>query len=206
MTLSAALADEAFRTQLEDLIPHGRAFARFLCRNDRAKADDLAQDALVRAWKARERFIPGTSMKAWVFVITRNLFYSDLRRSWRSVPYDEIAAERTLQVKPAQTHQMDLDDVRRAMSTLPDDQREALTLIAAGDLSYEAVAEICGCAMGTVKSRVSRGRRALREMIESTCLPAREMDPNQALPTLVAEAQRITAAADVGALNARRVQ
>ena len=206
MTSSATLADEAFRTQLEDLIPHGRAFARLLCRNDRAKADDLAQDALVRAWKARERFVPGTSMKAWVFVITRNLFYSDLRRAWRSVPYDEIAAERTLQVKPAQTHQMDLDDVRRAMSTLPDDQREALTLIAAGDLSYEAVAEICGCAVGTIKSRVSRGRRALREMVESTCLPAREMDPNQALSTLIAEAQRITAAADLSALNARRVQ
>ena len=206
MSPSVTSAYEAFRTQLEDLIPHGRAFARLLCRNDRAKADDLAQDALVRAWKARERFIPGTSMKAWVFVITRNLFYSDLRRSWRSVPYDEIAAERTLQVKPAQTHQMDLDDVRRAMSTLPDDQREALTLIAAGDLSYEAVAEICGCAVGTIKSRVSRGRRALREMLESTNLPAREMDPNQALSTLVAEAQRIAAQAGLNALNVRRVQ
>ncbi len=203
MTPPAALADAAFRLQLEELIPHGRAFARLLCRNDRAKADDLAQEALVRAWKARERFIPGTSMKAWVFVITRNLFYSDLRRAWRSVPYDDVAAERTLQVKPAQTHQMDLDDVRRAMSTLPDDQREALTLIAAGDLSYEETAEICNCAVGTIKSRVSRGRRALREMLESTSLPARKTDPDRALSTLVAEAQRITAAADVRALGKR---
>lgn len=187
------LSDTAFRAELQAFMPHGRAFARFLCRGDRARADDLAQDALMRAWKARDRFVAGTSMKAWIFVITRNLFYSDLRRSWRVVAYDEVAAERTLKVRAAQSDQLELDDVRRAMSTLPDDQREALTLVSAGGLSYDEAAEVCGCAVGTIKSRISRGRKALREMLDSTNLPRRDISADRALASLVNEAEAIAA-------------
>ena len=187
------LSDDAFRAELQAFMPHGRAFARFLCRGHRERADDLAQDALMRAWKARDRFVPGTSMKAWIFVITRNLFYSDLRRSWRVVAYDEVAAERTLKVRAAQSDQLELDDVRRAMSTLPDDQREALTLVSAGGLSYDEAAEVCGCAVGTIKSRISRGRKALREMLDSTNLPSRDISADRALASLVNEDEAIAA-------------
>ena len=120
------LNDADFKKELEALIPQVRAFARFLCQSDRARADDLAQEGLLRAWQARASYTPGTQMRAWIYVITRNLFYSERRRAWRSVAYDETAAERTLKTEAAQGDQLDLDDVRRALATLPDDQREAL--------------------------------------------------------------------------------
>jgi RNA polymerase sigma-70 factor (ECF subfamily) len=152
--------DDDFRTELVALIPHMRAFARTLC-NDRAQAEDLAQDALARAWASRDRFEMGTNMKAWTFMILRNQFYSDKRRSWRSSQLDPEVAERTLVAVTSGDATLELDELRRAMAMLPDDQREALILIGAGGLSYDEASEICGVAVGTIKSRVSRARDRL---------------------------------------------
>lgn len=185
------MSAEDFKAELTPLIPQVRAFARFLCQSDRAAADDLAQEGLMRAWQARASFEPGTQMRAWLFVIVRNLFYSERRRAWRSVAYDETAAERTLQAAGSQIETMELDDVRRAMQMVPEDQREALILVSAGGLSYEEAANICGCAVGTIKSRVNRGRKALLEALESRKVPARDGRAEQALNSLLDNARRI---------------
>ncbi len=152
--------DKAFQADLIALIPHMRAFARSLC-NNAAEAEDLAQDALAKAWGSRASFEMGTNLKAWTFMILRNQFYSDKRRSWRSSSLDPEVAERTLVAVTSPTAGLELDELRRALDMLPDDQREALILIGAAGMSYEEVGEITGVAVGTVKSRVSRARDRL---------------------------------------------
>ncbi|ACT59717.1 sigma-70 family RNA polymerase sigma factor [Hirschia baltica] len=167
MTSSIAnLSDAEFKKELASLIPHLRAFARNLTRNA-AASDDLAQEAMLKAWKARDRFEAGSNLKAWVFTILRNQFYSDKRRDWRSQPLDSEVAEQTIPSADNPEDNMELLTLRNAMQCLPDDQREAIILVGAGGLSYEEAAEICNCATGTIKSRVSRGRIALIEIIES---------------------------------------
>ncbi|MFN4229357.1 sigma-70 family RNA polymerase sigma factor [Parvibaculum sp.] len=167
-----SLSDADFKKELEALIPHLRAFARNLCgRAD--MADDLAQDALLKAWAARKRYKAGTNMRAWVFVILRNQFLSQMRRSRFKGEWDESVAERTLSTPAHQDHQMQLTDLQRALMRLPPAQREALILVGAGGFSYEEAASICDCAVGTVKSRVARARVALDEMIDNGLLPAR---------------------------------
>ena len=160
------LDDTTFKRELTELIPHLRAFARSLC-GDASMADDLAQDAMLKAWHARESFQAGTNMKAWAFTILRNIFYSEKRRSWRRAPLDPEVAEATL-VSPANPGDgLDLLALRNALNLLPDDQREALILVGAGGLAYEEAADVCGCAVGTIKSRVSRARKAVMELLES---------------------------------------
>jgi RNA polymerase sigma-70 factor (ECF subfamily) len=158
--MATATGEATFKKDLVALIPHMRAFARTLCRNP-AEAEDLAQDALAKAWGSRASFEPGTNLKAWTFMILRNQFYSDKRRSWRSSWLDPEVAERTLIAVDNPIATIELDELRRAMAMLPDDQREALVLIGAGGFSYEEASEICGVAVGTVKSRVSRARDRL---------------------------------------------
>lgn len=150
----------AFETALIALIPQLRAFSRCLCRSA-AEADDLAQDALAKAWASQESFQPGTNLKAWVFMILRNQFYSNKRRDWRATQLDPEMAERTLVAVDNPTGGLELDELRRAMDMLPADQREALILVGAAGLSYDEIAEITGVAIGTVKSRVSRARDRL---------------------------------------------
>jgi RNA polymerase sigma-70 factor, ECF subfamily len=157
---------EEFKTELTSLIPHLRAFARSLC-NDATQADDLAQEAMLKAWNARSSFEAGTNMKAWAFTILRNLFYSEKRRSWRSQPLDPEVAEATIVSHDTTHDNLELLALRNALARLPVDQREALILVGAGGLSYEEAAEIAGVAVGTVKSRVSRGRKSLMELIEA---------------------------------------
>jgi RNA polymerase sigma-70 factor (ECF subfamily) len=171
MTVDVCCALGADRRELVALIPHMRAFARSLC-HDRTQADDLAQEALASAWKHRGAFTPGTNLKAWVFRIVRNQFYSDRRCSWRVCPLDPDTAAETLVAVSDPNAALQLDDVRRAMLKLSDEQREALTLIEAAGLSYEEVAAICGCAQGTIKSRVSRARQRLLAIL-SDGLPDR---------------------------------
>lgn len=161
-----AIDDAVFRDQLVSLIPHLRAFARSICR-DAALADDLAQDAMLKAWRSRASFEPGTNMKAWAFTILRNLFYSEKRRSWRSQHLDPEVAESTLVANDNPSSQLDLLALRNALDTLPDEQKEALILVGAGGMSYEEAAAVCGCAVGTVKSRVSRARTALVEKMSA---------------------------------------
>ena len=175
--------DDDFRTELVALIPHMRAFARTLC-NDRAQAEDLAQDALARAWASRDRFEMGTNMKAWTFMILRNQFYSDKRRSWRSSQLDPEVAERTLVAVTSGTANLELDELRRAMAMLPDDQREALILIGAGGLSYDEASEICGVAVGTIKSRVSRARDRLALIYANGEIDTDEQAPSVAMAAI----------------------
>src|SRR6202161_238931 len=155
-----AACETVFKRDLVALIPHLRAFARTLC-GDAAAADDLAQDAVLKAWDARSSFQMGTNMKAWTFMILRNQFYSEKRRSWRQSQLDQEAAERTLVAIDDPSAPVALDELRMGLAVLPAEQREALVLVGAGGFAYEEAAVICGCAVGTVKSRVSRARRAL---------------------------------------------
>ncbi|GGN50366.1 DNA-directed RNA polymerase sigma-70 factor [Novosphingobium indicum] len=165
-----ALSDRKFKQALADVAPHLRAFARGLC-GDRDRADDLAQEAMLRAWAARERYAAGTNFKAWTFTILRNHFYSEARRARFHGEYDEVAAERILCAEASQESAIDLADVIRALSAIPESYREALVLVAAGNLSYDEIAQICGIALGTVKSRICRARAMLANVIESGQLP-----------------------------------
>lgn len=157
--------DAQFKADLLDLIPFLRAFARSLCGNQET-ADDLAQETLVKAWQARSMFAPGTNLKAWLFTILRNQFYSDRRRAWRQAPWDQDAAERIPGSSAEQSWAAELSDTARALSQLSDEQREALILVGAGGFSYEDAAAICHCAVGTVKSRVARARKSLLSLLE----------------------------------------
>ena len=167
-----ALNDEDFRNELGTVIPHLRAFGRSLSGN-RDTADDLVQETLMKAWAARKRFRAGTNMRAWTFIILRNLFLSQMRRSRFKGEWDELVAEKTLAAPASQGRHVDLSDMQRALLQLPQSQREALILVGAGGFAYEEAAEICGVAVGTIKSRVARGRTALEALMESGNLPAR---------------------------------
>lgn len=159
------LDDATFKAEISKLIPDLRAFARSLSQNA-TLADDLAQDTLLKAWKARDRFEEGTNMKAWTFTILRNQFYSETRRSWRRQPLDPEVAAQTLVANDEAGDDLELLALRNGLARLPDEQREALILVGAGGLSYEEASVVCGCAIGTVKSRVSRARKALAEILE----------------------------------------
>ena len=139
--------EQVFKRDMVALIPHLRAFARTLC-GDATAADDLAQDAVMKAWDARSSFQMGTNMKAWTFMILRNQFYSEKRRSWRSTQLDQEAAERTLVAVDDPGSPIALDEMRLALKMLPSEQREALILVGAGGFAYEEAAEICDCAVG----------------------------------------------------------
>ena len=154
-----------FKTELLGLVPFLRAFARSLTGNPEA-ADDLAQETLVKAWQSRSSFIPGTNLKAWLFTILRNQFYSDRRRAWRQAPWDQEAAERIPGGADEQVFSAELSDTVRALRRLSDEQREALILVGAGGFSYEDAAAICKCAVGTVKSRVARARKTLIDILD----------------------------------------
>lgn len=186
--------DRAFKAELTALIPHMRAFARSLCR-ERAEGDDLAQDALLKAWNRRSSFEIGTNMKAWVFMIVRNQFYSDKRRSWRQVQLDPAVAERTLTSNADPTWAVELDEVRRALTLLPVEQREALILVAVAGLPYDEAAAICQCAEGTIKSRVSRGRAQLAQILATGTGAADGVVPSLAMGEMMAQAQALQARA-----------
>jgi RNA polymerase sigma-70 factor (ECF subfamily) len=183
--------DHAFKHELVQLIPHLRAFARTLC-GDPAAADDLAQDAMMKAWDARSSFQMGTNMKAWTFMILRNQFYSEKRRSWRQSQLDQEAAERTLVAVDDPEAPVALDELRQGLAMLPPEQREALILVGAGGFAYEEAAEICGCAVGTVKSRVSRARRALHAILDEGNYDRDGAAAGDAMRSILADAERLS--------------
>jgi RNA polymerase sigma-70 factor (ECF subfamily) len=154
-----------FQRDLVALIPFLRAFARTLCHH-RDLAEDLAQNALAKAWRSRNQFLAGSNLKAWVFTILRNEFYSYKRRAWRETHWDESMGERIAAAPNPQLWSLELADTAHALRDLPDSQREALILIAAGGFSYEDAAKICRTPVGTVKSRVARGRAALVQKLD----------------------------------------
>jgi RNA polymerase sigma-70 factor, ECF subfamily len=188
-----AASEATFKRDLVALIPHLRAFARTLC-GDAAAADDLAQDAVLKAWDARSSFQMGTNMKAWTFMILRNQFYSEKRRSWRQSQLDQEAAERTLVAAEDPEAPVALDEMRLAMGMLPSEQREALILVGAGGFAYEEAADICGCAVGTVKSRVSRARRALQGILEAGAYNRDGSPAGEAMRSILADAERLSGA------------
>ncbi|MDO8324183.1 MULTISPECIES: sigma-70 family RNA polymerase sigma factor [unclassified Phenylobacterium] len=185
--------DEAFKRELVKLIPHLRAFARTLA-GEPAGADDLAQDAMMKAWDARNSFQMGTNMKAWTFMILRNQFYSEKRRSWRQSQLDQEAAERTLVAVDDPEAPVALDELRLSLAMLPAEQREALVLVGAGGFAYEEAAEICNCAVGTVKSRVSRARRALHAILDDGAYDRDGGAAGDAMRSILADAERLSSA------------
>lgn len=181
-----------FKRELTEVVPHLRAFARGLCgRPD--MADDLVQETMLKAWAAQDRFEPGTSMRAWTFVILRNAYLTDMRRNRFRGEYDETAAERILNAPASQEEPIHLADLHRALQTLPPERREALLLVGAGGFSYEEAANICGCAVGTIKSRVGRARAALNAMLEEGDIPQRSIDDEGAHRAILEELDEVAA-------------
>jgi RNA polymerase sigma factor (sigma-70 family) len=184
-----ALSDPEFKEQLALVVPQLRAFGRSLSGN-RDTADDLVQETLLKAWAARSRFQAGTNMRAWTFIILRNLFLSQMRRSRFTGEWDDLVADRLLAAPAGQDRQIELADVERALQHLPASQREALILVGAGGFAYEEAAEICGVAVGTIKSRVARGRVALEALMSGNTLAPRSTHhrgPDSALVTIMRE-------------------
>lgn len=157
-------ANASFKAELIELLPSLRAFARSLAHNP-AQADDLVQDTLVKALANVDRFEPGTNLRAWLFTILRNHYYSQLRKAKREVEDADGLIAARVPVRPEQDGSVDLEDFKIAFQQLQPDHREVLTLVGASGCSYEEAAEICGCAVGTIKSRVNRARRKLTELL-----------------------------------------
>src|SRR5499425_2844472 len=155
---------KSVREAMLEAVPSLRAFAISLCGNvDRA--DDLVQEALLRAWANMDSFQPGTNMAAWLFTILRNLFRSEYRKRRREVEDVEGKYADNMKSQPDQEGRIELQEFRTALAQLPSDQREALILVGASGFSYEEAADICECAVGTIKSRVNRARTRLAELM-----------------------------------------
>ncbi len=153
-----------FREHIIAAIPSLRAFGLSLtARGDRA--DDLVQETLMKAWKHHDSFEPGTNMKAWLFTILRNEFYSQIRKRKREVEDADGFYSGKVAVHAEQHGHLDMADLRVALEKLPEDQREAIILVGASGFSYEEAAEICSVAVGTIKSRVNRARVKLAELL-----------------------------------------
>ena len=156
--------DPSVRDAVLSAVPSLRAFAISLCGNvDRA--DDLVQETMLRALANIGSFQPGTNMSAWLFTILRNLFRSEYRKRRREVEDADGSYAETLKSQPEQNSRVEFEEFRTALSKLPPDQREALILVGASGFSYEEAAEICQCAVGTIKSRVNRARSRLAELL-----------------------------------------
>jgi RNA polymerase sigma-70 factor, ECF subfamily len=160
----AAVVHDLFKRQLLDHIPRLRGFALSLTRNAE-EADDLVQDVLLRAWRARESFEMGTNLQAWLFRILRNTFYNDTVVKRRAVQDVDGALAAKLAAAPNQEWRVRWSEMLEALQQLKPHAREALLMIAGAGLSYEEAAQICGCPVGTIKSRVKRARADLAERI-----------------------------------------
>jgi RNA polymerase sigma-70 factor (ECF subfamily) len=185
--LSARQQQEArqdFRRLLTAAIPNLRAFAISLsARTD--TADDLVQETLMKAWNHQDSFRPGTNLRAWLYTILRNEYYSVMRKRRREVEDANDYYAGQLSVSGGQESRVDMVELRTALMKLPADQREAIILVGASGFSYQEAAEICGVATGTVKSRVSRARSRLTALLEG------EPPPGEAGPgTSESEQQR----------------
>ncbi|MCE8007431.1 RNA polymerase sigma factor [Aestuariivita sp.] len=152
------------RDALVDHLPAMRAFATSLTRNS-ATADDMVQDTLVKAWTNIDKFEAGTNMRAWLFTILRNTYYSNRRKAKREVADVDGVHTESLSQKPDHDGRLHMSDFREAFAKLPDEQREALILVGASGFAYEEAADMCGVAVGTIKSRVNRGRKRLAELM-----------------------------------------
>ncbi|WP_176250386.1 MULTISPECIES: RNA polymerase sigma factor [unclassified Sulfitobacter] len=152
------------RDELVEHLPAMRAFAISLTRNS-AIADDMVQDTVVKAWTNIDKFEVGTNMRAWLFTILRNTYYSSRRKANREVADVDGVFTESLAEKPAHDGHMQMTDFRKALNELAVEQREALLLVGASGFSYEEAAEMCGVAVGTIKSRTNRARAKIAELM-----------------------------------------
>ncbi|MEO3997266.1 sigma-70 family RNA polymerase sigma factor [Mesorhizobium sp. CAU 1732] len=156
------------RDEIVELIPALRAFARTFYR-DTTDADDLVQETLTRALGAIHQFNAGTSMKSWLFTIMRNTFYTKVKVSNREAPGSADCVSGRLSTDATQEWSARGREVATAIQRLPAEQREVIMLIGVLGVSYEEAVDICGCAMGTIKSRLNRARtRLLKELDEAS--------------------------------------
>lgn len=151
----------SFGDALIAAMPNLRAFAHSLC-GDAQLSNDLVQETLLKAWAHKDSFVKDSNLKAWLFTILRNTYFTHYRKSQRE-ELDQDHAALNASVPPTQLTQLEFDDMRRALMRLSPDHREALLLITAEGFSYEDAARVCGCAVGTMKSRVNRARSRLVE-------------------------------------------
>jgi RNA polymerase sigma-70 factor (ECF subfamily) len=153
-----------FANKLIAALPNLRAFAISLT-NDTVRADDLVQNTVLRAWANADRFQPGTNLTAWLFTILRNCFYSEFRKRMHEIEDPEGFYMERLRTRPYQHVCLEFEDLRDALAKLRPEHREVLILVGAEGMSYDDAAAICGMPVGTVKSRVHRARRRLRELL-----------------------------------------
>lgn len=181
--------DALFERDLVALIPHLQSFSRQLCGRN-GIADDMAQDALAKAWCARDSFEPGTNLKAWVFRILRHTFYSHMRRAWRQSHWDEHKGDQIPAPPDEQQWSMDLSDCMRGLSALRKPQRDALLLVGAAGLSYGDASKVLDVAIGSVKSRAARARGKLARMLDGQeAMPDKRppVPPGSALEDILAQ-------------------
>jgi len=154
-----------FKEDVAALIPQLRGFARNLTGGDPQFADDLVQDTIVSALQAQHQFTPGTNLRAWLFTILRNRFRSLIARRHVQAEVADDDLERRATVAPRQESRLEIAAFRRAFAHLKPEHREVLILVGLHGMAYEDIARICGCEVGTVKSRVNRARASLKEML-----------------------------------------
>ena len=156
----------SWREEVVALIPALRAFAWSLSHNG-SDADDLVQDTLIKAWTNRDKFEPGTNLRAWMFTILRNTYYTHVLRRRREVRDEQGEYAGQLRTPATQDWSVAMRTLQLALQRLPPEHREALILVGAAGLSYEEADEICGCALGTIKSRVNRARARLLKIMDA---------------------------------------
>lgn len=156
---------DEWRDEIVALIPSLRAFAWSLSRNA-SDADDLVQETLIKAWSNRDKFQRGTNLRAWLFTILRNTWYSAVGKRKREVRDEDGSFAETLTSPASQEWTCELSALQAALNELPPDHREAIVMVGAAGLSYEEAAEISGCALGTIKSRVNRARNRLARVLD----------------------------------------
>ena len=182
----------SFSRHLLNVIPALNIFARRLCKHV-DMAEDLVQEALMKAWAARFNYQVNTNFQAWIFTILRNHYFSSHRKRRCIVPWDSEVADHLLTCEPAQMGHLDLADLASALFKLPPHQQEALVLVGAGGCTYEEAAQITGCAVGTTKSRVMRGRKALHDYLATQHKSVRDcpLTGHEASAWILGELQRL---------------
>lgn len=153
--------DRELLTHRDSLLAYGVSLTR---RHN--TAEDLVQETMIKAWKKQESFEPGTNMKAWLFTILRNEFYSQMRKRGREIQDTDGAFTERMSVHASQHGHMDMLDLNAAIALLPIDQQKAIMMVGASGFEYEEAAKKAGCAVGTMKSRVSRARTMLKKLLE----------------------------------------
>jgi RNA polymerase sigma-70 factor (ECF subfamily) len=177
------MTEDSFGDQIVAQMPYLRAFAISLC-GSHSLADDLVQDALVKAWSHADSFQPNTNLRAWLVTILRNTYFSGYRKRSREVQDSDNLLAQQIPVKGGQESALTLADVQAALDRLAPEHKEILLMIGIAELSYEEASEICGVAIGTVKSRLNRARAKLAEHLG--LLASSDIDTDRTVSDLAA--------------------